>query len=1723
MGAKVDHPSTWPDASGQPVTGVVDGDTFALANGQHARLWGADAPETKQQGLGFDGQPVPIGRVSTDNAKRNLDGIPANLTRQVSASYGRPVGPIDAGGADLGHDLIRSGSALAVPGYLSADPARQFDYAQAERLARQNGLGIHNTVFQSPSDFRHNPLPIEALRPEREEYARWWDTPTRDSGMKPDVERRFIGLMNDASVPIGDVVKFAADNGFTTDAGLLARNRAAAKRSGKPISMAYDEARKVMTDAGDGAAGAAVRGIGNGALPNLLEEVGALADTFGGTPGRENVFNSDRRLADVWANNAAQNESITGFDAYAHPWATTGGQIAGGLLPVGLGKINSAADLAKFGAGYGFLSGAGLPGSIPERLTSGTIGAGEGAAVTVLGGKALEAVTPYAGKTWRWATGQGAKDAPEAVTGTLDKVAEKQAAWPATLSTMRQGGAEVVPGALYHPQLGEIDLRLGKTGDPARDFKDGFGFAHIEAKHGHEGIIDDLPERIAGMDIVEHSPGKDRVQLEGPGGRAAIATTWHGDEQQWVLTAFDPNWKPPRNETSTPSLLQGAPDSAHHGGGTDIGANGPIDNVPPPPPGSTIDAMPMAAEPGASISAEVRKPDHLATDRPQPLDQPLSEAQLRAASEGVAPGDVLPIPSNAVGSVEEAVAKDRGRIVPATVPHESTELSRSTVTGWNGAPVKKVGPTDLVGWLRLNGGLQNQVGELTGLSNAARRGMDHVGQETRFGPLVNPDGMKLDDAAEKAWDAGWFPNSLDRPDLNTFLDAVRGTHDGWGRVFHPDDWTELARFNGARGERLALESARGHNDGEPIYTDKSEPAGAEVPFAPPEAYQEWPAGGPDFAGNLNLGKLDSPQDIKRALDTTQRRVGGFDAATRGRVTQAETERLAADLGMTPDTLIARRKGQAFNAEEALAARQILAKSSNELVNAAKALRNLGENPGDEALAEFRRKWVRHVAIQEQVAGATAEAGRALSQFRMDASSRAIRGDVLNAMVNGGGGADRIRNAADMLLDAVETGPGQFNALAEKMVQPRFRDKWRELYYNMLLSRPTTHIVNVVSNTMTALGQIPEHIIAAGVGGIRAAAGRGSDRIVGAEISARTFGFIQGFKEGMAEFANTARTGQVRDHASKIEGQDQFAIGGALGKIIRTPTRLLSAEDELFKAVARRMELNGLAVRQARKEGLKGTAVNDRIAELVANPPDDMLARTMDYGRYLTFQRPLDGIASGIQQAKEKSTIGTLLVPFVRTPTNILKFALERSPAAPLIKEWRKDFRAGGARRDLAIARVMVGSAMGAAVYQAALEGRITGSPPTDAAKAQFERADGWQPYSLRIGNKFYSISRLDPFATTIGVAADMATKRDGMTSRQADDYALLVTTSIIKNMGDKTWLSGASDFIRAITDPERYGKSYIRKMAAGLVTPALSAGVSQSVDPTVRDVRSVPDAIKSRIPGLSSSLPAKRDIWGEPIDREGGAASNFLSPIWQSTAKNDPVNREMLAIGARFDDPDRFIGKGENRVDLTPTQYERLAETAGRGTRSAIESLMADPAWKSMPREAKVKAVREAASAAKKAARETVMGGQTGGAAQTGLPGTPPPPGATIDGEAGGVNVLADLQRAIPGVQPTSGYRTPAYQAEMRRRGYTPADNSGHLDGSALDLLPPPGKSLRWLAIKVKRIHPEAVLLNEGDHLHARFPGWWGAPPLGGAKAAGLHNPWAGMPAPPPGATLDRN
>ena len=1060
-----------------------------------------------------------------------------------------------------------------------------------------------------------------------------------------------------------------------------------------------------------------------------------------------------------------------------------------------------------------------------------------------------------------------------------------------------------------------------------------------------------------------------------------------------------------------PRVGESAPDPAAVGAASD---------VPPPPAGYTLEQAPAGSIASDSGLADpsLRQRDVIDVNKTRPLLQDPTEAQIAASSQNIQLDDLLPMPSNRIDGPDGADAIQAGRYDAVKPVDEKTLLEGRAFQSQRNPEnyLNHKGPLDLVSWVRARGGINDSGDSISkggdlkamGLNNGPRQ-MDFAQNDVRMGPLLNDNGASLDDMAQAAWEDGYFPDSAERPTIDEFLEAMGDTYSGSNRRFMQDDFEEVDKFYAQQDQNWKI--AQAEDEGAPMVNDRSVPAGEEhLGPRPDTAYQDWPAETGGKVGNINIDKLDSPQAITRALKASHDAVGGFDPATRGTVTHEATKRLAGDLGMTADQLLTRRKGQALNAEEALAARQILARSGNDMVNLAKRVKAAGDNPGDELLSEFRQAWVRHVAIQEQVSGATAEAGRTLQAFRIAADSRDAPANVLRGLVGSAGGPRRIQDAADAIIDLAED-PSKLNRFSEKALKPGKKDMLVELWYNFLLSGPQTHVVNMTSNTLTALAQLPEHAVAATLGGARGAFNAKADRVLFSELGARSVGLLQGTREGLKQMARTFRTGEPSDAVTKVEDLAQKAIPGLqgtgwkertmsgvrnplrlAGSLQRTPTRALAAEDELFKAMARRMELSGLAVRQAGKEGLKGKAAKDRAAELVANPTDEMLQRSFDYGRYLTFTRPLsekDGALSALGSMASRATqvVPPLkaILPFVRTPTNLIKFSIERSPLAPAMKDWRRDFAAGGARRDLAVARAMVGSGMGALMAQYAAEGKITGSPPSDSSKERLLRADGWQPYSFKVGDKYYSYLRLDPFASTIGTAADIATMNNGMTDKQRQDGATLTVASILSNIGSKTWLSGMTDALAALDDPERNSEWFIKRLAGSAAVPTGVAQAARYMDPTFREAETAGDYIKSRVPGMGSSLPSKRDFWGQPIVGEGGLGPDAISPIWESTRKNDPVTNELLRVGVRSGPP--------QRGSMTGHQYADFQERAGAMAKANLGRLIATERYKKMRDASKNKMIKKIIAESRREAKRDMFRLNKAGASPMPANIPPPPPG----------------------------------------------------------------------------------------------------------------------------------
>jgi hypothetical protein len=429
---------------------------------------------------------------------------------------------------------------------------------------------------------------------------------------------------------------------------------------------------------------------------------------------------------------------------------------------------------------------------------------------------------------------------------------------------------------------------------------------------------------------------------------------------------------------------------------------------------------------------------------------------------------------------------------------------------------------------------------------------------------------------------------------------------------------------------------------------------------------------------------------------------------------------------------------------------------------------------------------------------------------------------------------------------------------------------------------------------------------------------------------------------------------------------------AKGKAVRVPGRALMAEDEFFKSIGYRQEINVQAYRTATKEGLKGEAFAARVSELKASPTEEMQTVAHGVAEKQTFTNPLGKDLSALVGFTNSHPWAKVIVPFVRTPVNIVKYAAERSPFAFLFKDVRANLKGvnGAIARDQQIARITLGSSVSAATAYLALQGAITGQGPSDPRRRAllYNPGKGWQPYSILIGDNYYSYSRLEPLGTLLGVAADFAELSQHMSDEKRNSIASLIMGSVAKNLASKTFLSGLSQVIEAYQDPERYGAQYIQNLV-GTVVPTAIAQYARTRDPYLREARTILDKIKARVPGLRETLPAKRDFFGELIKLQGALGPDLLSPIYQSAAKNDPIVAEMIRLKLAPSRPQRQI----RGVELEPQEYDALQIATGTTIRKSLDTLLANPKWKGLPDEVKTDLIDAAIRKSGDIGRATVI------------------------------------------------------------------------------------------------------------------------------------------------------
>lgn len=263
----------------------------------------------------------------------------------------------------------------------------------------------------------------------------------------------------------------------------------------------------------------------------------------------------------------------------------------------------------------------------------------------------------------------------------------------------------------------------------------------------------------------------------------------------------------------------------------------------------------------------------------------------------------------------------------------------------------------------------------------------------------------------------------------------------------------------------------------------------------------------DKAGNIRIENLTTREDVAQAIRDAAEANDGFIGDRQGVITDGQVEELASALGMDFDMLNTRRIGQAFNAVQVVAARKLLIQSATDVAAKMRAAA-IGS---DETVMEYALAKDRHQMIQAQVAGITAEAGRALRAFRnISGSMGEAQAIAADQFIKQATGKTLYQLREEAKLGSTYDTPEKVSKMMADARKPNFSDKVLEYWINGLISGFWSHVTNSIGNLVLAATKIgPEPAVAAILGAAKHAAGRQGEYVRPGEVGARMSGWVKG--------------------------------------------------------------------------------------------------------------------------------------------------------------------------------------------------------------------------------------------------------------------------------------------------------------------------------------------------------------------------------------------------------------------------------------------------------------------------------------------------------------------------------------------------------------------------------------------------------------------------------------
>ncbi|WP_266031234.1 hypothetical protein [Brucella intermedia] len=640
--------------------------------------------------------------------------------------------------------------------------------------------------------------------------------------------------------------------------------------------------------------------------------------------------------------------------------------------------------------------------------------------------------------------------------------------------------------------------------------------------------------------------------------------------------------------------------------------------------------------------------------------------------------------------------------------------------------------------------------------------------------------------------------------------------------------------------------------------------------------------------------------------------------------------------------------------------------TNELANKIR-LGQLDEFGGNlqAAQAELKARLAATIDVMSSANSVLANSGRALRRARSEFSIRPAELDALKDM-----DPEKIVT----ILDKAGGDPAKIMLLANRRWAERVMDETSWHLTNGLLWWWPTHAVNMTTNALMLAARPTEKLFgSSALRLITKDAGKRAELSTVSRQALKEYGYmvtslsdgwssaVEAFRRGDSilsphntEYVNPSSIGispeplPWKQANSIIDVVHNAWMSANYRNIIGLPTRMLGGADEFFKTLRYRGVIQARAALEAADKGLSPAETSEYIKQSLNKAIDPVTGRALDAAalresQIVSFQQDLNyettfggSIGMGLTNLRKSAPITAIVLPFVKTPVNVIRYGIKMTPGLNILqKEFRDALRGkvGQEAQAHAVGQMAMGSLFSGLAASMVLSGRLTGAGPDDPLVKRELMASGWRPYSFiwedDEGNKkYFQLGRFDPIGMTMGLVADVVGLMQSDPDRDWSDAIGAVGIAVAKNLGEKSFLLNLNTAIEAMMDPEKRLGKWAGNTVGGMIPgSALLRGANP--DPYLREARTFLDNIKKGIPGASTTLPKRFDVFGEPVERSSGLIG---------TGSGDDLveaehNRIILQTGKSIGQPDPKIDNVDLRdIPLKSGQnaYERLQELSGK-------------------------------------------------------------------------------------------------------------------------------------------------------------------------------------------------